>query len=828
MFMRFIPFSVALVILIAHAFTAPARVQAQNPDVISPSNNLNDCLTTDGDVTANPVIRSHSCDSSPNQLWLVRGDNKWQVSANASYCLARVSSDSWTLITKLCTDALAIRIVPSAANPRVYVLADDADVALDNYGASIGLYSRHGGASQQWRWFAEDLARVNANPSVASVYPLSKTNTAGYELELARDRVARMLPPSSAPASAQRDPAVFPGLVPITAPLSSQTVQFDLRFKNHDYLRMAAPPENWQATGLYAAPNQPITVTVSGAAADELREVRMRIGAQTDVLYPDSDNVVESGEFLRFPSVSLAVGLKPGENIIRSPYGGAIILQSGASVSKTLDVTIANAVQAPYFVAGSTTEAQWLTRRNTPAPWAVIESALAVAHVPADEVRGLSYSDILSAALHLSHVTELHNELAGLSDSAALPHQTPQGKQWHVEDAQIALGSAHSSFPIMYDNTWQIAAPSKYAYKSAGWGIWHEVGHNYQSDAWSYVFGTESSVNLFSLHAQARLFGNSRVVDENEYIKALALLNDASKPNKWDSADVFGQLVFLDQLRLGFPNLDQSLWTQVMRRYRELSPSEIAALNTDPKKRDQFLRTLCDVTGTNVSPHFTAWALPVSAQATSDCAAKPPMPQRPWQIDGAQPMRPGAGDGQMTREMWTGLPGTQVISLTQSPRYPAQPDSRGVVTGSLETPKNVGDDFGARLRGFLLPPETGMYVFWIAGDESGTFALSTDETEANLRPLLALSRTTDLRGFDEYETWFQKSVTVSLQAGRGYYFEALQKEDFGSDHLSIAWQVPAGSGFAAEPRKVIAARYLSLRAPAAPPQRKVYMPIVLR
>ena len=37
------------------------------------------------------------------------------------------------------------------------------------------------------------------------------------------------------------------------------------------------------------------------------------------------------------------------------------------------------------------------------------------------------------------------------------------------------------------------------------WVTWHELGHNFQqANYWAYTFGSESTVNLFSLFAQTR------------------------------------------------------------------------------------------------------------------------------------------------------------------------------------------------------------------------------------------------------------------------------------------------------------------------------------
>jgi len=49
--------------------------------------------------------------------------------------------------------------------------------------------------------------------------------------------------------------------------------------------------------------------------------------------------------------------------------------------------------------------------------------------------------------------------------------------------------------------------------------------------------------------------------------------------------------------------------------------------------------------------------------------------------------------------------------------------------GLLETksPRELGADRGSRMMGWLVPPVTGEYVFWIAADHPSELWLSTDD-----------------------------------------------------------------------------------------------------
>lgn len=158
--------------------------------------------------------------------------------------------------------------------------------------------------------------------------------------------------------------------------------------------------------------------------------------------------------------------------------------------------------------------------------------------------------------------------------------------------------------------------------------------------------------------------------------------------------------------------------------------------------------------------------------------------------------------GAVLREFWTGLPGTEVSDLLASPNYPRSPSGHDYPT-SLETVEGGArhDAYGTRWRGYLHPPRTGSYTFWIASDDQSELSLSPDPTPAGKRRIARVTRWTAQREWTKFTD--QESDLVELEAGRRYYFEILHKEGGGGDHLSVAWQPPGG-----EPT-VITATYLS-------------------
>jgi len=148
--------------------------------------------------------------------------------------------------------------------------------------------------------------------------------------------------------------------------------------------------------------------------------------------------------------------------------------------------------------------------------------------------------------------------------------------------------------------------------------------------------------------------------------------------------------------------------------------------------------------------------------------------------------------GQALTEYWFGIDGRNVAALTASSDYPSFPHARRIVT-SLTSAEGVGEQYGDRTRGFLLIPATGSYRFFLAGNKSAEFFLSTDETREKLRSLATVTSQQITSG--ALTSLGQGTDSVELVSGKRYAFEILHKDDWGSDSSTLAWQRP-GSNYA--------------------------------
>jgi hypothetical protein len=163
----------------------------------------------------------------------------------------------------------------------------------------------------------------------------------------------------------------------------------------------------------------------------------------------------------------------------------------------------------------------------------------------------------------------------------------------------------------------------------------------------------------------------------------------------------------------------------------------------------------------------------------------------------------GEGMGTITREVWTGIVGNYVINLTGHPLYPDSPDIREEII-SFEGPVNWADNYGTRIHGFLTPPETGIYTFWIASDDQSELWLSSNSDPAYQTKIAEVIDYTGSRQWDDVDEPGQQSSPLILTAGQAYYIKALHKEGGGSDNVAVAWHMDGSC----REREVISGSYL--------------------
>jgi GH43 family beta-xylosidase len=160
-------------------------------------------------------------------------------------------------------------------------------------------------------------------------------------------------------------------------------------------------------------------------------------------------------------------------------------------------------------------------------------------------------------------------------------------------------------------------------------------------------------------------------------------------------------------------------------------------------------------------------------------------------------INPNVTNGFAQADVFTDIAGTSVSVLTNNAKYPAHPDfSR--FAGQLELPRGTGWNYGARVFGFVIPPTSGSYVFYVASSSESRFSLSTNDSPDGLQLLCREPIGSTYRNWTSTvnrPNHENTSATIQLQAGASYYFEAIVKAGASgtNDHFGACWKLPGGA-----------------------------------
>lgn len=160
------------------------------------------------------------------------------------------------------------------------------------------------------------------------------------------------------------------------------------------------------------------------------------------------------------------------------------------------------------------------------------------------------------------------------------------------------------------------------------------------------------------------------------------------------------------------------------------------------------------------------------------------------ELEKVQPeaLRGVVSNGSISYERWDRLPGSELASTLTRPEFKAAPDVRENAR-ELASRFNA-DDYLERFRGYVSPPASGDYTFWVTGDDDTELWLSSSE-DPGLK-----SRIANVPGWAPFDGWeqhaSQKSRRIPLVTGRRYYIEVLHKEGGGDGHVTVRWSLPDG------------------------------------
>jgi hypothetical protein len=150
-----------------------------------------------------------------------------------------------------------------------------------------------------------------------------------------------------------------------------------------------------------------------------------------------------------------------------------------------------------------------------------------------------------------------------------------------------------------------------------------------------------------------------------------------------------------------------------------------------------------------------------------------------------------AGRGQVLYQIWDGTTGA-LPELKANPNFPDNPTSTWVlpsIDGAVDRVDSAYaaiNNFGSRISGWIIPPETANYTFAICSDDNSELWLSTSEDPNNIRRISRVTASAPHQRWGDTDIHVDES-SIALVAGQKYYFETIQDEGSGGDNVSVGW-----------------------------------------
>ncbi|MFA2690668.1 putative mucin/carbohydrate-binding domain-containing protein [Bacillus mycoides] len=337
-----------------------------------------------------------------------------------------------------------------------------------------------------------------------------------------------------------------------------------------------------EPTGIYAAPNEEITIDIKGT-----QSIQAFIGTRS---YDEKD----PEEF----------DLKLGKNVISSPRGGILYFYNMNNEGEVTASVTNGGSHFPLFILGKHTKKDWDEMlKKYKDPYAVeLKGERSLITTTYDSVQKYMKNTDPTELMKLhDKIIRLENAVAGLSEDGVGVAKSPTHYVQFVEKRKPAEGNF--MFATNYHTGYIPTAMNRVldleVLEKDGWGPWHEVGHLHQQEPWKWSKVREVTVNIYSLAVQKAL-GNQLEMDEH-YKESFEYLE---RPKAERVIDEINPLTMFWQLNVVY---GEHFYPRLHQAYRLLPQSEMP--NSDEEKKQLFIYMTSKVAGQNLIPFFEEWGL---------------------------------------------------------------------------------------------------------------------------------------------------------------------------------------------------------------------------
>ncbi|WP_348921847.1 immunoglobulin-like domain-containing protein [Enterococcus rotai] len=325
--------------------------------------------------------------------------------------------------------------------------------------------------------------------------------------------------------------------------------------------------------------------------------------------------------------------LVKGENIISRPDSDGMVYIENKSNTQTLSISLEGGVDVPRYVLGEEGSVEKFIataeKLKDKVPFFEIEGKYVFGTFQMSQLEYLNYEDknrLPELLAYWDQVVIWTNEAYGFSSEAGYAAEKNLKQRIHITNPDIALGyaAATSKRIIFQINT----GASKHILSGLPtddqWGLWHEIGHTYQTPYYTFEEMGEVTVNISANYIRYQLGMGDRT--ESKKNDVLKYLNLPRNEKNYIEQDAFTKLASLWTLQRVFGD---DFFPTLSQEYRTTPVSELPSGDSEERIQN-MIQMMSKVVDRNLIPYFDMWGLDASEETKKICNQFPDLEKDIW------------------------------------------------------------------------------------------------------------------------------------------------------------------------------------------------------
>ncbi|WP_160240729.1 immunoglobulin-like domain-containing protein [Enterococcus faecalis] len=325
--------------------------------------------------------------------------------------------------------------------------------------------------------------------------------------------------------------------------------------------------------------------------------------------------------------------LSKGENIISRPESDGMVYLENKSDNQTLSVSLEGGVEVPKYVLGKANSEEdfekMADKLKDKVPFFEIEGKYTFGTFQMSQLEYLDYKNKERLPQLLNYWDQLliwTNEVYGFNQEAGYAAAKNLNQRIHITNPDSGAGYASATSKRI---TFQVDTGASKDILSGlpnddQWGLWHEIGHTYQTPYYIFEEMVEVTVNISANYIRNKVgFGDrteAKKADIEEY------LNKPREEKNYIKQDPFVKLAALWTLQRVF---GADFFPTLSQEYRTTPSSELP--KSDSEERIQnMIQMMSKITNRNLAVYFDYWGLDASDETWKYCNQLPNLEKDIW------------------------------------------------------------------------------------------------------------------------------------------------------------------------------------------------------